>query len=57
MTNSNLGYSLLARCIIEKYDPGTTYEKYVEKNILEPLNMTSTGFDYTERFVLDSVHV
>ncbi|XP_065903484.1 putative beta-lactamase-like 1 isoform X2 [Dysidea avara] len=45
---SNLGYSLLARCVLEKFDPQATYENYVEKNILEPLNMASTGFDYTD---------
>ncbi|XP_065902491.1 putative beta-lactamase-like 1 [Dysidea avara] len=45
---SNLAYALLGRCLIQKLSSSTTYEKYVEKNIIEPLNMTSTGFEYTD---------
>ena len=46
---SNLGYSLLGHCIVHHYDPLTTLEKYVESNILEPLFMANTGFDYTDQ--------
>ena len=46
---SNLAYALLGRCIVHHYDSLTTFEKYVEDNILKPLNMTSTGFDYTDQ--------
>ena len=46
---SNLAYALLGRCIVHHHDPLTTFERYVENNILKPLNMTSTGFDYTNQ--------
>ena len=46
---SNLAYALLGHCIVHHYDPLTTFAKYVENNILKPLEMTSTGFDYTKR--------
>ncbi|XP_065903520.1 putative beta-lactamase-like 1 [Dysidea avara] len=46
---SNTAYALLAHCLIEKLHPLLTYESYVQKYILEPLNMTNTGFTLTER--------
>ena len=49
---SNLAYSLLGRCLVQEFDPHTTFEKYVQQNILDPLNMTNTGFDYTRRYIL-----
>lgn len=41
---SNSGYDLLG-VIIEKVS-GNTYQKCLQKYILEPLRMTNTGFDY-----------
>ena len=49
MYYSNLAYALLGRCIVHHYDPSTTFEEYVEDNILKLLNMTSTGFDITDQ--------
>ena len=49
---SNAAYALLAHCLIEKLHPLLTYDSYVQKYILEPLNMTNTGFTLTERYVL-----
>ena len=46
LSHSNLAYALLGHCIVHHYDPSITLEKYVEDNILKPLNMTSSGFDY-----------
>jgi CubicO group peptidase (beta-lactamase class C family) len=51
---SNAGYNVLG-AIIEKVT-GKAYEDYVRENIIAPLRMTSSGFDYvttgTERAVL-----
>lgn len=44
---SNLAYALLGHCLVEHLYPTMTYEEYVQKNILGPLNMTSTGFNIT----------
>jgi CubicO group peptidase (beta-lactamase class C family) len=41
---SNLGFGLLGRCLVEHTFPGMTYEDYVIKNILQPLQLTNTGF-------------
>ena len=41
---SNSGYFLLG-CIIEKA-AGESYESFLQKNIFEPLKMTSTGYDH-----------
>ena len=43
-----MAYSLLGRCLIERIHPLMTYEEYVEKYILEPLNMKNTGFEFTK---------
>ena len=45
---SNMAYSLLGRCLIEKIHPLMTYQTYAEKYILQPLNMTNIGFDFTK---------
>ena len=44
---SNLGYALLGRLLPERLLQ-TTFERWVEENILKPLNMTETGFRITE---------
>ncbi len=41
---SNSGYFLLG-CIIEKA-AGESYESFLQKNIFEPLKLTSTGYDH-----------
>ena len=46
---SNLAYALLGRCLVQKYNPGMTYEEYVNKNILQPLELNDTGFNITDR--------
>ena len=48
--SSNLGFALLGRCLLEKFI-FTSFEDYVKKYILEPLKMTNTGFDITDRYV------
>lgn len=50
-TFSNLGFGLLGRCLVERVFPRMTYEDYVIKNILEPLQMTDTGFNITSRYI------
>jgi len=42
-----MAYSLLGHCLIEKIYPLMTYESYVEKYIIQPLNMINTGFEFT----------
>ena len=49
--NSNLAYSLLGNCLIEKIYDSMSFEDYVEKFILEPLEMTNTGFEFTTEYV------
>ena len=49
---SNLAYALLGRCIAQRTHPTMSYEKYVEKQILQPLELTNTGFDYTGELVI-----
>lgn len=39
---SNFGFALLGRLLEELV--GESFESYVEKNILKPLNMANTGF-------------
>ena len=46
---SNLAYGLLGHCLVEHLFPGMTYEEYVMKNIIQPLNLTNTGFNITDR--------
>lgn len=55
--HSNLTFALLGCCLVEHLYPGMTYEDYVQKNILQPLNMSSTGFNYTEAYVHDIVYI
>jgi len=43
---TNVGYMLLA-AVIEAVS-GQTYEAYIVEHILEPLEMTQTGFSYTD---------
>lgn len=45
---SNLAYGLLGHCLVEHLFPGMTYEEYVMKNIIQPLNLTNTGFNITD---------
>lgn len=49
---SNLGYMVLA-AIIEKVS-GKSYDSYISKHILEPLNMNHTGFTYKDSVLLDA---
>ncbi len=44
---SNLGYALLGRALEKVVN--TSYEEWVTKNILKPLNMKSSGFDAVAR--------
>ena len=48
---SNLGFALLGQCLVEGVFPGMTYEDYVIKNILQPLQLTNTGFNITDKCV------
>ena len=48
---SNLGFGLLGRCLVEHTFPGMTYEDYVIKNILQPLQLTNTGFTISSRYI------
>ena len=45
---SSLAYGLLGQCLIEKTHPGMKYETYIEKYILQPLEMANTGFEYSD---------
>ena len=49
---SNLAYSLLANCLIEKTHGSMQFEDYVQQFILQPLGMTNTGFEYTQEYVI-----
>lgn len=42
---SNLGYAILGRIIANV--SGLPYDQYIEQQIMRPLGMTSTGYDYT----------
>ena len=48
---SNLAYSLLGNCLVEKFYPSLTFKQYVHKYILEPLGMTQTGFTSSSKLV------
>ena len=48
---SNLAYSLLGNCLIEKIYGSMQFEDYIQKFILQPLGMTNTGFEYTQEYV------
>ena len=49
---SNLAYSLLGRLLVEeKFFPEMKYEEYVQQNILNPLGMKRTGFNFTKRYI------
>lgn len=53
---SNLAYSLLGRLLVEeKFFPEMKYEEYVQQNILNPLGMKRTGFNFTKRYIATSV--
>ena len=52
LSNSNLGLALLGHCLVEHFFPEMTYEEYVTLNILEPLELTNTGFNITERCII-----
>ena len=45
---SNLAYSLLGNCLIEKTHGSMQFKDYVQQFILKPLGMTNTGFDFTQ---------
>ena len=45
---SNLGYALLGRLLTEKV-LNTTFENWIQKEILNPLKMKNTGFEITPR--------
>jgi len=42
---SNLGYAILGRIVTNL--SGLPYDQYIEQQIMRPLGMTSTGYDYT----------
>lgn len=44
---SNLGFALLGRCLVSHFLPNTSYEEYIQQNILEPLGMRGTGFNHS----------
>lgn len=46
---SNSGYVVLG-AIIEAVS-GKTYEDYIQENILEPLNMSNSGYDHRDRII------
>ena len=46
--HSNLAYGLIGRLLTEAFFPSMSYEDYVEKNILQPLGMSNTGFEITD---------
>ncbi len=48
---SNLAFALLGRCMAQYIDPQMTYEEYVQKNMLGPLEMKNTGFNITSRYI------
>eukprot|EP01114_Cavostelium_apophysatum_P020307 TRINITY_DN676_c0_g1_i5.p1 TRINITY_DN676_c0_g1~~TRINITY_DN676_c0_g1_i5.p1 ORF type:complete len:515 (+),score=84.78 TRINITY_DN676_c0_g1_i5:227-1771(+) len=48
---SNLGFSLIGRILSELPQVNMLYEDYVTQNILQPLGMTSTGFNFTEEII------
>ena len=43
---SNIGYLLLAYIVEQLTDQ--SYENYLQEHVFDPLEMTSTGFDYTD---------
>ena len=45
---SYLAYALLGRLLIAYYNPHITFEKYVQQNILETLQLANTGFVITD---------
>ncbi len=47
---SNVAFGLLGRCMAQYIDPQMTYEEYVQKNMLGPLEMKNTGFNITSRY-------
>jgi CubicO group peptidase (beta-lactamase class C family) len=50
---SNLGFALLGRCLVPHFFPETSYEDYIQENILRPLGMSATGFNYSHTSVGD----
>lgn len=45
---SNVGYTLLGRLLSEKLLNNQTFEEWVTQHILQPLNMTKSGFNITQ---------
>ena len=46
--NSNLAYALLGRLMVRQVDKDTTFEDYVKRAIIDPLDLKNTGFKITE---------
>jgi len=46
---TNLGFSLLGHVLEEI--AGVKYEDYIQENILDPLGMTNTGFNFTQEII------
>ena len=47
-SHSNLAFGLIGRCLPLPFYTDVTYEEYVVKYILAPLNMTNTALDITD---------
>lgn len=47
---SNLAYALLGRLLVRYHNKGMLYETYIQQEILDSLEMTNTGFDYTTEY-------
>ena len=45
---SNLAFGLIGRLMADHYHKGVSFEKYVQRFILEPLGLKDTGFSYTD---------
>lgn len=45
---SNLAYALLGRLMVRQVDKDTTFEDYVKRAIIDPLDLENTGFKITE---------
>lgn len=47
---SNLAYALIGRLMVDQYKKGMSFEDYVKKMILDPLQLDNTGFEYTSGY-------